>query len=427
MKQIVDKFIESKKDEMLKDLSLLIKYESTTDNLEENIACLKAFNNLAKAKGFTTKTTKNNDVLIIEMGEGKETLGILAHLDVVDTGDLEKWETDPFEAVIKNNYIYGRGTEDDKGACVMSLYAMEAVKNLNLPFKRKVQLIVGTKEEEEWTDIAHFKEEYHVPDFGFSPDGSFPIYNEEKGYADVVLFFKEEGIVELKAGESYNTIPSKAEITLSNKQKIVAEGTSAHSSMPEKGDNAISNLSEKLLETEEAKNKSFVLFINDYFSHNSFGEKLLRDKDEDCESRTTLVPTVLSLTEEGIKLVINIRHNMGITYEDIFNAFELLKTKYKFTFNIEGCLNPMYVDPGLFFLEQMDNVQKEYKIKGGFKAASGSSYAKSMDNFVSWGPVMENEESTAHMENERLSMDTMILATKIYAYYIYKMAIKEGE
>ena len=75
MKQIVDKFIESKKDEMLKDLSLLIKYESTTDNLEENIACLKAFNNLAKAKGFTTKTTKNNDVLIIEMGEGKETLG----------------------------------------------------------------------------------------------------------------------------------------------------------------------------------------------------------------------------------------------------------------------------------------------------------------------------------------------------------------
>ena len=418
MKKRIDKFIESKKDEMIKDLSHLIKYESFSKDVKENRACLKTFIEMAQAKGLTAFTTKNYDTGIIEIGEGKEALGILTHLDVVDTGDLKKWESNPFEAVINDNYIYGRGAEDDKGACIMSLYAMEAVKSLNLPFRRKVKLIVGTKEEEEWTDIESFKKEYPVPDFGFSPDGSFPIYNEEKGYADVILSFKEEGIKELKAGESCNTIPSKAMIMLSDGKQITAEGKGAHSSAPEKGDNAIVKLAKELGSMPKTKNKNFVKFINTLLEDETYGKKLSIGR-----KNTTAVPTVLSLSDETVKLVINIRHEFGTTKEDIERAFEKPASDYNFTFHIKGYLDPMYVDTKLPFLQEMNKVHEEYKIKGGFKAAAGSSYAKAMKNFVSWGPVMEDEESTAHMENERLSIDTMILAAKIYAFYIYKMAI----
>ena len=49
-----------------------------------------------------------------------KTVWILAHTDVVPAGDLSKWDTEPFEAVVKDGRIYGRGTEDNHqgmGSC----------------------------------------------------------------------------------------------------------------------------------------------------------------------------------------------------------------------------------------------------------------------------------------------------------------------
>ena len=57
-----------------------------------------------------------------------EYFGIVGHLDVVpvDSG----WTTDPFEMVDKGDgFVYGRGTSDDKGPVVASLYALKALKD----------------------------------------------------------------------------------------------------------------------------------------------------------------------------------------------------------------------------------------------------------------------------------------------------------
>lgn len=179
------------------------------------------------------------------MGQGEETMGILVHLDVVGIGDREKWTNDPFEGVQCDGYLWGRGTEDDKGAAIMSLYAMKAVQELNLPMHGKVWLIVGTSEEGKWTDIASFKKEFPVPNYGFSPDGRFPIFNIEKGYADITLDFFRDGKREIKklhAGDSPNTIPSKAKITLPDGKNVTVHGKATHSSVPKSGDNAIIKL-----------------------------------------------------------------------------------------------------------------------------------------------------------------------------------------
>jgi DNA-binding IclR family transcriptional regulator len=45
-----------------------------------------------------------------------------------------------------------------------------------------------------------------------------------------------------------------------------------------------------------------------------------------------------------------------------------------------------------------------------------------MKNFVSWGPIFPGEVNTAHMENERLSLKNMLLATKIYTLYLAREA-----
>jgi len=56
--------------------------------------------------------------------------------------------------------------------------------------------------------------------------------------------------------------------------------------------------------------------------------------------------------------------------------------------------------------------------------APGTSYAKSMKNFVSWGPVLPDEPATAHIEDERISINTIMLATKLYAGLISRMTIE---
>ena len=61
--------------------------------------------------------------------------------------------TKPFEPLIKGGKIYGRGTADDKGPAVAALYAMRAVRELNIPLKKNVRLILGTDEDVIYHDI----------------------------------------------------------------------------------------------------------------------------------------------------------------------------------------------------------------------------------------------------------------------------------
>jgi len=81
----------------------------------------------------------------------------------------------------------------------------------------------------------------------------------------------------------------------------------------------------------------------------------------------------------------------------------------------------MMISKELPFLKIMNDVYEEYGFKGEFKAAAGTSYAKSMDNFVSWGPVFPNDPLCAHMEDERLSISSMLAAAKIYGLFIARI------
>ena len=101
-------------------------------------------------------------------------VGILAHIDVVEAGP--GWETPPFQAVIKDGRIYGRGSLDDKGPVVSSLYAMKyIVDNGLLPDEWSIRLIVGADEEEGLRCIDFYNEHAErMPDVSFVPDGYFP-------------------------------------------------------------------------------------------------------------------------------------------------------------------------------------------------------------------------------------------------------------
>jgi len=83
-----------------------------------------------------------------EEGDEGERLWILSHLDVVPPGDLSKWSiTKPFEPVVRDGRVYGRGSEDNGQGIVSSLYAVRALMNLGLRPRRTMVLAFVSDEE----------------------------------------------------------------------------------------------------------------------------------------------------------------------------------------------------------------------------------------------------------------------------------------
>ena len=430
MRNKIDSYIKAKRSEMIEDILELIRIKSINGCAAENTEALNLFLQKAEAMGFKTMKTSTGDVGIVELGSGDQTLGILVHMDVVGIGDTDKWTYPPFEGRVAKGFLWGRGVVDDKGPAVMCLYALKAIKELEIPLNKRVWLIVGTSEEAEWTDIASFKKEFPVPDFGFSPDGDFPIYNSEKGYCDVQMRFMEPCIdilEKLDSGDSPNTIPSRAEVKIRNQENLVFHGISCHSSAPAIGINAISKMAVELGYRTEF---NFIRFLNDFLAKDYNGEKLGMDKNVHADltptQRSIIVPTILKREGDKVLLNVNVRSCTGVSKEDVIAAFMRQKEKYSFEMELYDFLEPMFVDEKEEFLQVMAEVYADYGYESSFQSALGTSYAKSMKHFVSFGPVFDTEPSCAHMEDERMSITAMITATQIYTTYIATMASPIG-
>ena len=140
---------------------------------------------IGKRFGFKTKNL-DGYCGYIEMGEGDELLGILAHLDVVSADG--KWSCEPFDLTVVDDKMYGRGIIDDKGAALLSLYAMKNISDSGIRLNKRIRLILGGDEETGvWEGIKRYKETEEIPTIGFTPDGDFPVVFAEKGLLKIKI------------------------------------------------------------------------------------------------------------------------------------------------------------------------------------------------------------------------------------------------
>lgn len=155
----IEEYIDSHKDQMIEDICTLCRINSEKMPYTEGkpfgegpFEVLQTALTMMENYGFSVRNY-DNYVGTADLNDKEAQLDILAHLDIVPAG--EGWTvTEPFEPVIKDGKLYGRGTADDKGPAVAALYAMRAVKELGIPVKKNVRLILGTDEECGSSDIA---------------------------------------------------------------------------------------------------------------------------------------------------------------------------------------------------------------------------------------------------------------------------------
>jgi succinyl-diaminopimelate desuccinylase len=125
--------------------------------------------------------SRPNLVVRLAGREPRPTVWVMAHMDVVPAGDLKKWSTDPWQAVVKEGKIYGRGVEDNQQGLVSALFAMRALKESGKQPPRDVALILVADEEtgsrfgidhvlEAAPDLFQPSDLVVVPDAG-NPDG----------------------------------------------------------------------------------------------------------------------------------------------------------------------------------------------------------------------------------------------------------------
>jgi succinyl-diaminopimelate desuccinylase len=77
----------------------------------------------------------------------QRTLWIITHTDIVPPGDLTKWHSDPYQAVVKDGRIYGRGSEDNHQGIVSAIIAARAFLQSGIKPYSDLNLIFVADEE----------------------------------------------------------------------------------------------------------------------------------------------------------------------------------------------------------------------------------------------------------------------------------------
>ena len=83
----------------------------------------------------------------VTLGDAENSIGIIAHLDVVPEGG--NWIYPPYDAVYlpENDALIGRGVDDNKGPAVAGLFAMRMLREFGHPLRHGIKLICGLSEE----------------------------------------------------------------------------------------------------------------------------------------------------------------------------------------------------------------------------------------------------------------------------------------
>jgi succinyl-diaminopimelate desuccinylase len=104
--------------------------------------------------GFRCETLISNGVtnLWARRGEGRPTVCLAGHTDVVPTGPLDAWHSDPFMPTIRDGMLYGRGAADMKSSVAAFVVAVEGFVAAHPTHPGSIALLITSDEEGPSTD-----------------------------------------------------------------------------------------------------------------------------------------------------------------------------------------------------------------------------------------------------------------------------------
>lgn len=441
--------IQGLSEEIFENLGRLVKYDSKLSEAlpgkpfgEGTAAVLTEALRIAEGLGFRT-VNLDNYCGYAEIGEGKEIIGIAGHLDIVPAGD--GWHTDPFTMTRIGDRYYGRGTTDDKGPVIASLYAMKLIRDSGVKLGKRIRLIMGCNEETGSRCMRHYNEVAEELSCGFTPDGNFPCIYGEKGGMAMKAESKNTRILDIHGGFVFNavchqctTVIPAGEVTKEaleqalaatelksfsvteedGKLTIFAEGLAAHASTPLLGVNA-AGCTMEALQTAGFED-DFVRFYNDRIGTKCDGSGCGL-KFEDAYGVLTFNNGIVSMKDGVINCTVDIRVPVTIRKEQLLSAVGPYLDHEGGTLTVLGIGEPLFYPRESPLVDALYGAYKE--ITGDTEhepmVIGGGTYAKSLKNIIAFGPEMPGIDYRIHNADEFL-----IIPEYLHSIEIYKKAIE---
>lgn len=439
------------KDELMKDMAELIAIKSVSSEGSEGPSkALKWM--LAKAESFGLKTKNLNDIAgHVEYGEGEKLCGVLTHLDVVPEGN--GWNTDPFEMTVKDGRIYGRGVADDKGAAIVALYCLRALKDAGIVPTNRIRVIFGTSEEVGMEDMEYYFSQEPIPDMSFTPDSNYGICRCEKGILQLCISSKTHDgttLTEFHSGTVINAVPDTAYALMDCSENedhqllrladakpgnfefkytidgmmIISKGKAAHAACPEEGFNAATHLI-NLLSGNFTHNVlgSICAFIDSAIGVETNGNSIGIKMQDAASGALTLNVGTVDINEKKAEVSIDIRYPVTMDgvkiLEQIYKRAKLENLDVKVLEH--RC--PLQINEKSPIIGILKDAYKEVmKEDAEVYSTGGGTYARTLGgNGVAFGPVFNGDECKLHDANESIDYDNFFKHAQICLEAMYKM------
>ena len=452
----IDAYLDQHWEEMVEAMKTLMRIPSVSGEPEgaypfgKNCAeVLDTAFEMGRKMGMDTQNDDYYGGSILMRGEKDEEIGIFAHLDVVPEGT--GWMQPPYAPYVRDNWLFGRGSADDKGAAVLALYAMDCVKQSGVLPKRTVRLYLGCSEECGMKDISSYLERHTPPAFSFVPDASFSVCYAEKGICEVELCADTpQKLLGYDAGTVSNAVAGLAHadfagqapafdearwphIHITQKENgftVEAVGRSAHAAFPETSVNASAMLAEFICENGlvDAAVEKTLRFVAECFKP-FYGEKLGIAFETPEMGKLTAIGGTTRMKDGRLIQNINIRYPSGV--DGSWLKRHIAETASAYGWTVCGLRDdpPSFISPDDPIIQALDALSGKYIGEtGGPYCMGGGTYARHLPRAVAFGPGIrglkkpcEPGHGGGHQPDECVSLELLRKAFYVYAEAILKI------
>ena len=440
------------KEDIISDLTELIAIKSVSGTDE----CFEAAEwMIKKAESFGLKAERVSDMSFhVQLGEGGKLCGVLSHLDVVPEGN--NWNSLPFELSVGDGYMFGRGIADDKGAALINLYCLRALKEEGVAGKNTLRAIYGLDEERGMHDMDEYFEKMPVPDMSFTPDSEYGICRSEKGILQLELYADTHDgttLTQFHSGKAVNAVPDTAYALLDCTENedhqlarladakkgsfefyytidgmmVLSRGKAAHGSTPGKGLNAATALIDLLGSNFDSRTLgSIPSFISHYMSTDTDGVMLgIKMRDKESGDLTVNVGTV-HIDEGYATCTVDVRYPVTADGGEILWKIQEKAKRENIHCKVLDHNPPLNVDEDSDIVKLL---KESYKAVTGEEPAlystGGGTYARKLGGKgVAFGPVFPGEEPNMHDANECMSVDKFFTHAQICLESLYNLYTK---
>ena len=162
--RVFDRFVSRRRDELVEDLCRFVAIPSVSSDDAAAASAAEFLRDRLERAGVAAEIRQasagSRPLVTGEVGPDDAPLTVLVygHYDVFPADEPE-WRTDPFEATIEGDRIYGRGTGDNKGQILAYVQALRALRENGLEPPVKVKFLVEGEEETGSPTLPHFARE----------------------------------------------------------------------------------------------------------------------------------------------------------------------------------------------------------------------------------------------------------------------------